>query len=353
MKKISIIVPIYNAGKKLNKCIDSILNQTYKNIEILLVNDGSTDNSLEICERYKSIDDRIILINKKNEGSIQARKTGIDNSSGDYIMFVDADDWVDNNIVSIMYDELKKYKCDIVVSNSYKVFSNRAFIKKSNNSHYFKDEKLYEKEEIKNELVEAYLYGHPFPASLFCKLYKRNLLIGSGKYLEKIKFLGDDLFLNMEVFLKATRVKVINKPLYYYRAGGFTSRYMPYHFDDIVNGYEIQKSVIEEYYNETKERQYNGISIMLLNSFKTSLQNLMNSNLNYEQKIKTIKKYLSNDNIQEAICNEGSKSYFQDDYLKSISNYNVEYLYNLGKELHKKSRYKRIVRKVLSYVNVL
>lgn len=353
MEKVSIIVPIYNAGKKLNKCIDSILNQTYKNIEIILVNDGSTDNSLEICEKYKSIDDRIILINKKNEGCIKARRTGIDNSSGDYIMFVDADDWVDNNIVSAMYDELKKYKCDIVVSNMYKVFNDRAFIKKSNDSHYFKEEKLYVDDEIKNELVEAYLYGHPFPAGLVCKLYKRNLLIDSGKYLERISFLGEDLYLNMEVFLKATRVKIINQPLYYYRVGGFTSRYMPYHFDDIVNGYEIQKEVIDKYYDDKRQYEYNGISIMLLNSFKTSLQNLMNSNLNYEQKIKTIKEYLTNDNIQEAVCNEGSKKYFQDDYLKSISNYNIEYLYNLGKELHKKSRYKRVVKKVLSYVNVL
>ena len=348
MEKVSIIVPIYNAGKKLNKCIDSILNQTYKNIEIILVNDGSTDNSLEICEKYKSIDDRIILINKKNEGSIQARKTGIDNSYGDYIMFVDADDWVDNNIVSIMYDELKKYKCDIVVSNSYKVFSNRAFIKKRNNSHYFKEEKLYVEDEIKNELVEAYLYGHPFPASLFCKLYKRNLLMDSGKYLEKISFLGEDLYLNMEVFLKATRVKIINQPLYYYRAGGFTSKFMSYHFDDIVNGYEIQKSVIEEYYNETKDHQYNGISIMLLNSFKTSLQNLMASNYSKDEILKHIKEYIENKSIMESIENHGSKKYFDKEYLDAIKTGNTEYLYQLGENLHKKSRVKRVIKRLLS-----
>lgn len=348
MEKISIIVPIYNAGKKLNKCIESILNQTYKNIEVILVNDGSTDNSLKICEKYKSIDDRIILINKKNEGSIQARKTGIDNSSGDYIMFVDADDWVDNNIVFIMYDELKKYKCDIVVSNSYKVFSNRAFIKKSNNSHYFEEEKLYVEDEIKNELVEAYLYGHPFPASLFCKLYKRNLLIDSGKYLKKINFLGDDLFLNIEVFLKSTRVKIINKSLYYYRAGGFTSRYMPYYFDDIVNGYEIQKEVIDKYYGDKRQYEYNGISIMLLNSFKTSLQNLMASNYSKDEILKYIKEYIENKSILESIENNGSKTYFDKKYLYAIKSGDIEYLYELGESLHKKSGVKRVIKKLLS-----
>lgn len=348
MEKISIIVPIYNTGKKLNECIDSILNQTYENIEIILVNDGSTDNSLEICKKYKSIDDRITIIDKKNEGSIQARKTGIDNSFGVYIMFVDADDWVDNNIVSIMYNELKKYKCDIVVSNSYKVFSNRAFIKKSNNSHYFKEEKLYVENEIKNELVEAYLYGHPFPANLFSKLYKRDLLIDSGKYLKNITFLGEDLYLNMELLLKAKRVKIINKPLYYYREGGFTSKYMAYHFNDIVNGYEIQKSVIKEYYNDTKHKQYNGISIMLLNSFKTSLQNLMISDYSKDEILKHIKEYIQNKSIIESIENEGSKRYFDTEYLYAIKIGDTEYLYRLGKNLYRKSRVKRIIKKLLS-----
>lgn len=348
MKKISVIVPIYNADKKLNKCIDSILNQTYKDIEIILVNDGSTDNSLNICKKYKSLDDRIKIIDKENEGSIQARKAGLESSEGDYIMFVDADDWVDNNIISIMYNELKRYNCDIVVSNMYKVFSDRKLIKKSNNSHYFIEEKLYVKDEIKNELVVAYFHGHPFPASLFCKLYKRSLLIDSGKYLEKINFLGEDLFLNMEVFLKAERVKIINKPLYYYRAGGGTSKFMSYHFDDIVSGYEIQKDVIDEYYKDTKQKQYNGISIMLLNSFKTSLENLMISKYPKEDILIHIKEYIKNKNIIDSIENEGSKRYFDAEYLSAIRTGDIEYLYRLGEDLYKKSRIKRIIKKILA-----
>ncbi len=197
-------------------------------------------------------------------------------------------------------------------------------------------------------MVEAYLYGHPFPASLFCKLYKRNLLISSGKYLKKINFLGDDLFLNMEVFLKATRVKIINQPLYYYRAGGFTSRYMPYHFDDIVNGYEIQKEVIDKYYDDKRQYEYNGISIMLLNSFKTSLQNLMTSNYSKDERLTYIKEYIENKSILESIENHGSKRYFDKEYLYAIKAGDIEYLYELGESLHKKSKVKRVIKKLLS-----
>ncbi|MEG1410486.1 MAG: glycosyltransferase family 2 protein [Romboutsia sp.] len=353
MNKVSVIIPIYNAGKKLGKCLNSIIRQTYTNIEIIIVNDGSTDQSLNICKKFKNKDSRIKIINKKNEGSIKARSTGIKNASGDFIMFVDADDWVDKKIVECLYNELIKNNCDIVVANMYSVLGDRALIKKKNNSDYFKMDKLFEGDQVKSELVRAYLYGHPFPASLFCKLYKKNILINGGKYLDRIHFLGDDLFYNIEVFLNSNKVKVINKPLYYYRMGGFTSKYMPYHFYDIVNGYEIQKEVIEEYYNDTKNDEYKGISIMLLNSFKTSLYNLISSDFNENEIKDYIRTYVENKNILEAIENEGSKIYFEDEYLQSIKNKNIDYLYNIGESIYKKSKMKRLVKKILSIANIL
>ena len=92
---ISVIVPIYNAEKYLDKCLLSIVNQTYSDIEIILINDGSTDSSIAICEKYKQNDDRIVIVNKDNEGLVRARKDGIRMARGEYITFVDADDWID------------------------------------------------------------------------------------------------------------------------------------------------------------------------------------------------------------------------------------------------------------------
>jgi glycosyltransferase involved in cell wall biosynthesis len=123
MSKVSIIVPIYNAGNKLNKCISSIINQTYKDIEIILVNDGSTDNCLTICNKFKNKDSRITVINKENEGSVKTRKRGVEKSTSPYIMFVDADDWIDHKAVEIMYMEAINNELDIVVCNMYKSIS--------------------------------------------------------------------------------------------------------------------------------------------------------------------------------------------------------------------------------------
>lgn len=116
---ISVIVPIYNTSKYLSKCIDSIINQTYKNLEIILVNDGSTDNSLDICNKYKLIDSRIIIINKDNGGLSSAKNIGLDNHKGRYIAFIDSDDYVDNNFIGELYNNLISTNSDISLCNYY------------------------------------------------------------------------------------------------------------------------------------------------------------------------------------------------------------------------------------------
>ena len=352
MIEVSVVVPIYNAGKKLEKCIKSILNQTFTNFELILVNDGSTDNSINICKKYELKDNRVIVIDKKNEGSIATRNRGVMEASGDYIMFVDADDYIATTAIEKLYIDAKDKDLDIIVCNTYKVLGDRAIIKQINNSHYFKNDKIYEGNDIKDKLAEAYLHGHPFPASIHSKLYKRELLLSSGKYLDRIKFLGDDMYYNLEMFLKAKKVKVIREPLYYYRTGGFTSRYMPHHFYDIVNGYEIQKEVIEEYYIDTKVERYKGISIMLLNSLRTSLYNVINSNLKEKEIKELIQEYVDNSSIIEASKDEGSVEYFDKEYLDAILNKNIDYLYELGKAVKKKQKFKSTLINLATKLNL-
>ena len=106
MGKVSIIVPIYNVEKYLSKCIESILSQTYKNIEIILVDDGSPDNSPQICDEYAKKDDRIIVIHKANGGVSSARNAGIDIATGKYIGFVDPDDYIENNMYELMVNKI-------------------------------------------------------------------------------------------------------------------------------------------------------------------------------------------------------------------------------------------------------
>lgn len=338
MRKVSVVVPIYNAGRKLNKCIKSILNQTFKDFELILVNDGSTDNSLNICRMHQKQDKRIIVINKDNEGSVVTRRTGVEASSSKYIMFVDADDWIDRKTIEILYNETIGSSVDITVCNMYKVLGNGMLIKQKNKSVYFNEEKTYNKEEIRKDLVTAYFHGHPFPSSLCAKLYKKELLVDCGNYLDRICFLGDDLFYNLEILIKANKVKVIDKPLYYYRLGGFTSKYMPHLFEDMVNGYQIQKEVIDEHYLDTKQKEYNGISIMLLHTFKTCLYNLFNSKLDEFEIKNLIRKYASNDTVIECLHNEGTTKYLPAEYLNAIRNKDISYLYELGENMNKKEK---------------
>ncbi|MDR7239971.1 glycosyltransferase family 2 protein [Neobacillus drentensis] len=353
MPKASVIVPIYNAEKHLDKCIKSILTQSFSDFELILVNDGSKDNSLNICRKYQYQDKRVIIIDKKNEGSIAARRTGVEASVGNYVMFVDADDWIHKKALETLYLEAIQNDLDVTVCNIYKVYNNAALIKRKNQSSYFKEAKIYNREKIKEELVIAYFHGHPFPSSLFAKLYKRELLLSCGKYLKSIIFFGDDLYYNLEILLKSDRIKIIDKPLYFYRNGGNTSKYMPYLFNDMISGYQVQKEVIEEYYHETKQQRQNGISVMLLNTFKTCLYNLFNSDLNEEEIRQVLKDYVLNGSIIESINSEGSINYFQKEYLNAIKNRDIEYLYSLGKDLYRKRIPKVVLINVISKFSVI
>lgn len=344
----SVIVPIYNAERYLKKSIESILDQTFRNFELLLINDGSTDNSLEICSNYEKLDKRVKVFNNKNEGSIKARKFGIERSKGEYITFVDSDDWISKDLLMKVNKSFLEYDFDIVCFNSFKVFGNCGLIKRENDNMYFKGSKSYFNEEINLELIAAWFHGHPFPANVWGKVYKSQQIKGCGIYQEGTMFLYDDLLLNFEVFLNSKSVKTIDESLYYYRFGGGTSKYMPYFFNDVINTYMVQKKIINEYYKGHIEEYFNGISIMLLNTLKTILYNNMESSQS-EEKIKSIiYSYIIDVNIKEAINNEGSKKYFESEFLGAIRNNDIDYLFNLGRINFKEKRFKRNIMKVVN-----
>lgn len=347
MKEISIIVPIYNMEKKLGRCIKSILKQSFKNFELILVNDGSTDNSIKICKNYAKKDNRIVIIDKENEGVIKTRQRGVDESKGKYITFVDSDDYVHEKMLEKLYNEIINNSCDIVVCDYYKTIGK---IKKGYKNKYFENEKLYDEYEIKSKLIASYLCGDGFPSSLYGKLYKRELFDNIGEYSKNIIFFGDDLATNLEVFVKARKVKVIKDRLYYYAYGGNTSRYMDCIFDDLIETFKIQKDIIKRYFNSNQEK-YLRSSFMLLNSYKYSLENLLNSNLNSKQIEDKIIKYAKNEEIIQAcemLKNNEMGTWFNDDYfIEAIENKDIDYLISIGTNIHNKLRYKRMVINIL------
>ena len=121
-EKISVIVPVYNVEQYLERCVDSIINQTYKNLEILLVNDGSTDNSGQLCDELAKKDDRIRVIHKENGGLSDARNVGIDEAEAELIGFIDSDDYIDEDMYETLYRQLRESNADLSMCGHYDVF---------------------------------------------------------------------------------------------------------------------------------------------------------------------------------------------------------------------------------------
>ena len=126
MTKVSVVVPVYNVEKYLNRCIDSILNQTFRDFELILVDDGSTDQSGRICDEYKEKDNRIVVIHKTNGGLSDARNYGIDRAKGEYITFIDSDDWIKERYIEVLYNNAVKFKVDISAVNLHKEYDDRS-----------------------------------------------------------------------------------------------------------------------------------------------------------------------------------------------------------------------------------
>lgn len=234
---ISVIVPMYNASRFIKKCISSILNQTYKNFELLIINDGSTDNSLEICNKFK--DQRIKIINQENAGSEYARLTGIKQSKGEYICFIDADDWISKDYLERLISPAQKYNVDIVCINNYKVLDKYGLIKFKEQYINFK-KGLLQSDEL-NQFHNIYAYNRVFTSTVWGKLYQSKI-IDVNKLSPTGLFYGEDLLFNLHVTYNIKSCYLINEYKYYYRYGGYTlAQHYRYWDDNIKLYYEIKK----------------------------------------------------------------------------------------------------------------
>lgn len=212
MAKVSIIVPVYNVEKYLRKCLDSLINQTLKDIEIICVNDGSKDNSPKILEEYAKKDNRIIVINQENAGLSVARNSGIDIAKGEYIGFVDSDDWVDLDFFEKLYYSATSNDTDIAVGGIIRVTG----IKKKKFLN-FEKETITDNTNLKFELCDV-----PEKSYVWNKIYKTAKLKEIGLEFEKGIFYEDCIFTPQALFYLGKIVTVPNIYYYYLRRGNST-----------------------------------------------------------------------------------------------------------------------------------
>ena len=206
---ISIIVPVYNVERYLDRCIQSILVQSFKKFELVLINDGSTDNSLKICQKYREEDNRIVLISQPNKGLSAARNTGLENIHGEYVCFIDSDDFVEKNYLRSLYNNLEKNKADISICEYFLT---------DEKGKKLSVEKLNEPENIsilsgKNTFNYFYKDNYVPNVVAWNKLYKRSIF-KKLRYKEGHYF--EDEFIALPLFYTAKKVSFVRKPLYNY-----------------------------------------------------------------------------------------------------------------------------------------
>lgn len=238
MPKISVIVPVYNVEKYLNRCVDSILNQTFEDFELILVNDGSPDNCGNICDEYAQKDNRVKVIHKKNGGVSSARNAGIDTAQGEYIMFVDSDDWINENMLNDMYN---------MPDSDMKVSSIR-MIGKDNSTEYIIDTKMYTQEDL---LIG--FFSEAFPIICFCgpccKLYKKDIIFNNAVRFNEDMSLGEDTYFNLN-YIKHCKSIYTSEQIYYYymreNSGSLFTKFRLNMYYDIRKVFDLKVKMANE-----------------------------------------------------------------------------------------------------------
>lgn len=217
--KVSVIIPVYNVEKYLEKCLQSVINQTYENLEIILIDDCSKDGSLEICKNYLQKDKRIILISQqKNSGQVDSYIKGLEIASGESIVFIDSDDWVDLSMIQKLVEKMESDKADIVVCGCQKVYENKIIYEPQVFDIYKNN---YLQEEVisfsgGNFNTNNFIYD--FAKFYRCnKLIKKEILLLNLKYVNREIRVFEDNCLVLPSLLDAKKISCVKEYLYFYR----------------------------------------------------------------------------------------------------------------------------------------
>jgi glycosyltransferase involved in cell wall biosynthesis len=348
---VSIIVPIYNAELYLHNCIESILGQTYKLLEIILINDGSIDNSKNICEEYARRDLRIRVIHQKNSGPSIARNTGMLNAKGYYIQFVDSDDVIEPNTTEKLVIEMKK-EVDLVICGLKSSFKyNDKVITKNNFSPI---EGIYQIEEFGHHFGD--LYRNNLINSPCNKLYKSEVIKKYNIIFNDDIEMGEDLLFNLEYIKHCNNVGIINDQLYNYLNFNNTDSLTSDFKKDYWENQQMLYRELEEFLNNnffTKQNKYI-IDSAYANTIIACMENLFhkNSNLSSKDKHEKIVEIISdkqvrnnvecylNNTIQNRIirqlfknkCSAGLYLYFN---FKNFLRFKLYKLFNMLKKMNK------------------
>lgn len=270
---VTVIIPLFNSDVYLYKAVDSILNQTHQRFEILLINDGSkSDQTLKICDKLVAKDQRIKLINQDNQGTEQARITGIKNASGDFFMFLDHDDAYKKTAIALLIRSIIKSQADIAVANSEKQFFYKLPFYTEQNGFY----KYFciDRPEFMQKYYMNFFGINYFPVTTWGKLYRKSSFDLSKIIISKVNFM-EDVLINMQLFPQAEKICFLKDIIYSQRFGGLSSKLDA---NKTIEGYfkvyDLRKSLLEKY-GLSKNEKY------LLFEINNVLINLLKKQIEY------------------------------------------------------------------------
>ena len=242
-EKISVIVPVYNVEQYLERCIDSIINQTYTNLEIILVNDGSTDNSGKLCDELAKKDERIRVIHKENGGLSDARNRGIDEAESDLVGFIDSDDYIDSDMYEVLLKNLNNTDADLSMCALYDVYNNTPEAQVTNKETW----ELSSEQAIKM-VMEAKILS----VTAVNKLYRKSLFSDLKFEVGKI---AEDAFIMIKLLDKCKKIVATNEKKYYYvhRENSITTQKFSTKFLNVIEAYEQNSNIVLEKYPKLKD----------------------------------------------------------------------------------------------------
>ena len=312
--QVSIIVPVYNVENYIERCLNSLVNQTFKDIEIITINDGSTDKSLELLNKYAKEDIRISVIDLGDEGVSYCRNLGIEKANGKYIMFVDSDDWIDFNMVEVMYKKAEENNIDLVMCSYIREFKDHSKEKIFN----LPEEIIYKEDKVKNELLRKLVgpvkeeLSNPEMldalGTVWGKLYRADIFKENKINFVDLKEIGsaEDTLFNIFTFNYLKKVMFLNKSMYHYwrdNPKSVTSQYN--------SKLKEQRKVFFKYISDfIKENNFEQVFEEALNNrICTSVLGLgliecsKNNKISGINKIKNIKKIINEEYIRNAYKN--------------------------------------------------
>lgn len=288
---VSIVIPVYNAEQYLDRCIQSVINQTYKYIEVILINDGSRDNSQLICEKYVKRDNRVQLINIQNRGPSAARNIGINISKGQFIQFIDSDDYLESNMIKVLVEEIKN-NAQWVICGYRSIHDNNYIIDRKPSIGYF------DNIAFKNEF--AVLYEKLFFQYLWNKIYLSDIIKSNNiSFNEEVKR-GEDIIFNIEYLNYVNNITVIDKILYNYVRLNEQSLTRSYNKELFNDQKRIFKKILNSK-NIVNKQNKNLIMMIYTQKIIYCISNIFMSknNLCIKEKREIIKEILADNQVKE------------------------------------------------------